>query len=113
MAFRGLCTRSPGRWCGLAALVLSSCLLAARAVEPPRPEEPLTPGETARERSIAAGEVHAYRVTVEPGASLLVTVEQKSIGLVLAIRGPGGGLPLGVGAGNDRWGPVVALLDGA
>jgi CHAT domain-containing protein/tetratricopeptide (TPR) repeat protein len=112
MIARGLRLRDPGRW-GLVVLVLSSCLLTARAAEPPRAEEPLAPGDTARERSIAAGEIHAYRVTVEPRASLLVTVEQKSIGLVLAIQGPGGGPPLRVGAGNDLWGPVVALLDEA
>ena len=69
----------------------------------------MTPGEV-REHPIAVGEVHPYRVAVEPGGSLLVRVEQQSIGLVLAVAGPSGGKPVEVGAGNDLWGPVVVLL---
>jgi CHAT domain-containing protein/tetratricopeptide (TPR) repeat protein len=94
---------------GLAILVLS--IPAAVQAEAPRPEETLPLGE-ARERPIAAGEAHAWRVAVPPGTSLLVTVEQHSIGLVLEARGAEGGEPIAAHAG-DRWGPEVLLLETA
>jgi len=50
---------------------------------------------------------------VAPGASVLVTIDQRSIGLVAEVRGPGDRAPIVTGAGNDRWGPVVLLLDTA
>src|SRR5947209_7044165 len=103
----------PGRsLCGLAALALS-ILLAALAgpaqAQTPRPEETLSLGET-RERPIKAGEAQAWRIVVPPEKSVLVTVDQHSIALVMEARGPEGREPVAVHAG-DRWGPEVLLLE--
>ncbi|MEA2604450.1 MAG: hypothetical protein QOF89_5442 [Acidobacteriota bacterium] len=78
--------------------------------EAPKSEETLPLGE-ARERPITVGEAHAWRVTVEPGTNLLVTVDQHSIDLVLEARGEGRE-PIAVHAG-DRWGLEVLLLETA
>ncbi len=72
--------------------------------------EVLPPG-LGSERSIGAGEVHAWRLAVAEDP-VLVAVEQRSVDLVLEIRGPAGET-FGVAAGNGRWGPEVALLAGA
>jgi len=94
---------------GLAALALPLFLAAALPAEAPRPEQTLTLGQETQEQPIKAGEAHPWRVVVPPGTSVLVTVDQRSIGLVAEVREPGGGKLFG--AGNDRWGPVVLLLD--
>jgi hypothetical protein len=77
-----------------------------------KPEEALQLGEV-RKRPIAAGETHAWRVEVPPGTSLLVTVDQHSIDLVVEAQRPAGGEPIAVHGGNDRWGPEVLLLEAA
>jgi hypothetical protein len=46
------------------------------------------------------------------GDSLLVTVDQHSIALVVEARGPEGRKPIAAHAG-DRWGPEVLLLETA
>src|SRR5215218_3201107 len=73
-------------------------------------EELLLPGQL-RERSMAAGEKHAYRVEVTD-APLLFTVDQQSIDLVLEVRGPGDE-ELRTGLGGARWGREVLLLESA
>jgi CHAT domain-containing protein/tetratricopeptide (TPR) repeat protein len=73
-------------------------------------EELLLPGQSL-DRSMAAGEKHAYRVEVTD-APLLVTVEQQSIDLVLEVWGPVDE-ELRTGLGGARWGPEVLLLESA
>ena len=97
---------------GLAAPILSILLAAPARAEVPAPAEILPPGES-RERPIAAGETHFWRVVVAPGTNLLVTVEQQSIDLVVEARGPESRKPIMVDGGNDRWGPEVLLLENA
>src|SRR3954452_8225018 len=101
---------TPGLGRGLPAALLGAVLLCAgRDSASQSAEESLLPGQV-RERPIAMGEAHAYRVAVgeEP---LLVTVEQQSIDLVLEVQEPSGqGLKA---AGDGRWGPRVLLLAGA
>lgn len=70
--------------------------------------ELLLPGQS-RERPIAAGEVHKYRVEVMD-APLLVTVEQRGIDLVVSARGAEEEGPIEVDAPNHAWGPEVLLL---
>jgi CHAT domain-containing protein/Flp pilus assembly protein TadD len=98
---------------GLAALVLSLCLAVALSAEAPKSEQILTLGEETKEQPIKAGEAHPWRLVVPPGTSVLVTIDQRSIGLLAEVRGPGDGKPVVFGAGNDRWGPVVLLLETA
>jgi tetratricopeptide (TPR) repeat protein len=71
----------------------------------------LAPGDTV-ERSIGAGEVHAFRATVA-GAPLLLVVDQRGIDLVVADRPAAGGDPVLVDAQNRRWGAEVLLLETA
>src|SRR4051794_22833275 len=80
---------------GLAVPILSILLAAPARAEAPAPIETLPPGES-RERPIAAGETHFWRVVVAPGTNLLVTVEQQSIDLVVEARGPEGHKPIAV-----------------
>src|SRR3982751_368317 len=98
---------------GLAALALSLFLAAALPAEAPRSEQTLTLGEETREQPIKAGEAHSWRVEVPPGTSVLVTIDQRSIGLVAEVRGSEGRSPGVIGAGNYDWGPVVLLLETA
>ncbi len=98
---------------GLAVPALSLFFAMALPAEAPRPEQTLTLGEETGEQQIKAGETYPWRVEVAPGTSVLVTIDQRSIGLVAEIREPGGGKPVVFGAGNDRWGPVVLLLETA
>jgi CHAT domain-containing protein/tetratricopeptide (TPR) repeat protein len=92
------------------ALVLLAVLLlgtpAAKAADPQG--EILLPGQL-RERPIAAGETHVYRVEVTD-APLLVSVEQRGIDLVLEARGTADPKPLTSDAPNFRWGPEILLL---
>ncbi|HEY2294936.1 MAG TPA: CHAT domain-containing protein [Thermoanaerobaculia bacterium] len=94
---------------GLAVPALSLFLATALPAEAPRSEQTLTLGQETQEQKIKAGEAHPWRVEVAPGSSVLVTIDQRSIGLVAEVRRTGGVF----GAGNDRWGPVVLLLDTA
>lgn len=94
--------------CGLAALVVSTLLAVPLHAEAPTPQETLSIGEI-RERPIKADEAHEWRVLVAPGTSLLVTVDQHSIALIVEARGPEDREPIAVHAG-DRWGPEVLLL---
>jgi CHAT domain-containing protein/tetratricopeptide (TPR) repeat protein len=95
---------------GLAALALPLFLATPLPAEP---EQTLTLGQETQEQKIKAGEAHPWRVAVPPGTSVLVTIDQRSIGLVAEVRGVGSKKPVVFGAGNDRWGPVVLLLDTA
>ncbi|HTG34685.1 MAG TPA: CHAT domain-containing tetratricopeptide repeat protein [Thermoanaerobaculia bacterium] len=97
---------------GLAAFILSILFATSTRAEAPKPEETLSPGE-ARERPIAAGETHSWRVVMPPGTNLLVTVEQHSIALVVEARGPREREPIAVTASRDSWGSEVLLLDRA
>jgi CHAT domain-containing protein/tetratricopeptide (TPR) repeat protein len=94
----------------LALIPLAASLLGAPA--PPgnltADGEPLTPGPP-RERSIAAGEKHSYRVEVTD-APLLVTVEQRGIDLVIEGQRPGEPGKTFTDALNGRWGPEALLL---
>jgi len=74
-------------------------------------EEILLPGQ-ARERALAGGEAHIYRVEVAD-APLLITVEQRGIDLVMEARGIAGQSPLTVDSLNGRWGPEILLLESA
>jgi CHAT domain-containing protein/tetratricopeptide (TPR) repeat protein len=101
----------PGRGlCGLLVTLLALLLSAVAQAAAPPPEETVPLGES-RERPIAAGESQAWRVTVPAETSVLVTVEQHSIDLVVEARRPGGKELLAVTASRDRWGSEVLLLD--
>jgi hypothetical protein len=62
-----------------------------------------------RERPIAVGETHVYRVEVT-AAPLLVTVDQRGIDLVVEARGVADPKPLTSDTLNSRWGPEILLL---
>jgi CHAT domain-containing protein/tetratricopeptide (TPR) repeat protein len=109
MAPRLLSVRRRG-FCGLAALAVSLLLAPALRAEVPNLDETLPLGEV-RERDIAAGETHAWRVTVAPGTVALLTVEQRSIALVVeARRAADRDLVAATGSG-DRWGTEALLLE--
>ncbi len=97
---------------GPAAFSLFLLFAAAAQAAPPPPEETVPVGES-RERSIAAGEAQAWKVMVPPDTTVLVTVEQRSIDLVVEARGPGDKEPYAVTASRDSWGTEVLLLDRA
>ncbi len=109
MAFRLLSVRSRGLL-GAAAFTLSFLGAAALFAEAPKPDEILPLGET-RERAIAAGETHAWRVTVPAGKAVAVVAEMQSIDLGMEARKVGGGELLAVHGGHDRWGPEILLLE--
>lgn len=69
--------------------------------------ELLLPGQ-ARERTIAGGETQVYRVQVAD-SSLLVTVEQRGINLVVEAQEPAARIL--TDTGGLRWGPEVLLLE--
>lgn len=97
--------------------VLAGCLLAwpappGRSQERSQEKEEvelLAPGPV-RERSIAGGESHPYRVVVTD-APVLLLLDQQSVDLVMEIRGPGE-QTLHAGLSGSRWGPEVVLLEG-
>jgi len=100
------------RGCDLtrSAILLGSVLLfAGTAASPQSAEETLPPGP-ARERLIAEGEVHTYRVEVAD-APLLVIVEQRSLDLV--VEASGVEAAFSVDAGDHGWGDEVLLLEGS
>lgn len=93
----------------LALLILAGWLLAWPA-HPGRSQEEsdlLVPGPP-RERTIAGGETHSYRVYVTEDP-VLVTVEQRGIDLVIEDRGPASATDIG----DYRWGPEVLVLETA
>jgi CHAT domain-containing protein len=96
----------------LALLLLAGSLLVVPGAsgQPGEEAEALLPGPL-RERPIGEGEKHIYRIAVGEDP-VLVLVEQQSIDLVLAVRGPAG-QELAVAAGNGRWGPEVLLIESA
>jgi len=98
-----------GLW-GLAVTLLF-LLLSATALAAVTPPEEVIPLGESRERPIAAGEEQAWRVTVPPDTTVLVTVDQHSIDLVVEARRPGGKEPLAVTASRDSWATEVLLLD--
>jgi CHAT domain-containing protein len=95
----------------LALLVLAGCLLAWPATPGRSQEESelLLPG-VARERSIADGDAHVYRVDVTDTASLVI-VEQRSLDLV--VEAARAGTAFSVDAGEHGWGSEVLLLEGS
>lgn len=96
----------------VALLLLAGSLLVESGASgrPGEEAEALLPGPL-RERPIAGGEKHVYRVVVGEDP-VLVLAEQQSIDLVLEVRGPAG-QDLGVAAGNGRWGLETLLVEGA
>ena len=70
--------------------------------------EALLPGQV-RERSIAGGERHVYRVAVT-GAPQLVTVEQQGIDLAIESLGPGEQRATTTDTFGGRWAPEIVLL---
>ncbi len=98
---------------GLAALALSVFLAAALPAEAPKSEQTLTLDQETPEQPVKAGEAHPWRIEVAPGTSVLVKIDQRSIGLVAELRIPGSKSPMVFGSGDDRWGPVVLLLETA
>ena len=98
---------------GFLVLLLLAAVLLGSPV-PSRTQESegelLVPGPPL-ERPMAAGEKHFYRVEVKDDP-VLVTVDQRSIDLVLEVHGPAGE-ELRVGGTGGRWGPEIVLLEGA
>jgi len=91
------------------ALILLAILLAVPAALAADPQgEVLVPGQL-RERPIAAGETHVYRVEATD-TPLLVSVDQRGIDLVLEARGSADPNVLNIDTFNDRWGPEFLLL---
>src|SRR5262249_42117876 len=100
-----------GRLYPALTLVLLALLLPGTpaAQEPTEDQgETLRPGE-GRERPIAAGETHLYRVAVTE-APLLVSVVQRGIDLVIEARGTADPSARSSDALNGRWGPEVLVL---
>ncbi|HEX4496082.1 MAG TPA: CHAT domain-containing tetratricopeptide repeat protein [Thermoanaerobaculia bacterium] len=95
---------------GLAVPALLLLLAAPALAASPQSEEIVPLGES-RERPIAAGEKQDWRVVVPPETTVLVTVEQRSIDLVVEARKPEDKEPFAVTAGRDSWGVEVLLLD--
>jgi CHAT domain-containing protein/tetratricopeptide (TPR) repeat protein len=92
------------------ALVLLSVLLPGTPAVPAADEqgEVLLPGQV-RERPVAAGEAHVYRVEVTD-TPLLVSVEQRGIDLAVEARGTADPGPLTSDGRNGRWGPEILPL---
>ncbi|HYX24750.1 MAG TPA: hypothetical protein VFC23_11400 [Thermoanaerobaculia bacterium] len=100
----------PSRQRGSAALLLAILWLAMPAVLNGAEEEgeTLLPGQV-RERAIAGGERHVYRVAVT-GAPQLVTVEQQGIDLAIESLGPAEQRATTTDTINGRWAPEILLL---
>jgi hypothetical protein len=75
--------RRPTRWGPRRAAV---CLCAAAAVTD---AGVLTPGAPV-ERELAAGQTHAYRLALNAGQYLHVTIERRGIDVAVVLRGPDG-----------------------
>jgi CHAT domain-containing protein/Flp pilus assembly protein TadD len=91
--------RAGGR--ALSGIGLLVCALSATgARDPPRAPTPLSPGAPL-ERTLAAGEVHAYLLGLEAGRRWRVRVEQDGIDVALEAR------PLAGGAGETVDGPLA------
>ncbi|HWM91581.1 MAG TPA: CHAT domain-containing tetratricopeptide repeat protein [Thermoanaerobaculia bacterium] len=79
----------------------------------PVPELPvLAPGETV-ERELAGGDMHSFRLEVQTGKPLLVTVEQHGINVILSWQ-DASGKPLGMmNTALERDGVETLLVEGA
>jgi CHAT domain-containing protein/Tfp pilus assembly protein PilF len=89
----------------LAGWLLAASIAFGRVAEN---GEVLFPGES-RERPIAAGEIHLYRVAAA-AAPLLITVEQRGIDLVVETHGPAETTVRRTDTLSDRWAPEIVLL---
>jgi len=94
------------RYPRVACLALALCAIGAAS---PLPRD-LSPGGPAIERPMAGGETHAYAVAVEPGARLLVAVDQRGVDVALELRRADGALLLAVDGPTDRDGPESLLI---
>ncbi len=78
-----------------------------------RPSAMPAPGEVL-DASLAGGEAHAYRIDLETGQHLRITVEQRGIDVVLRLVGPGGELfPEIDSLGGARGPEVLSAIAGA
>jgi CHAT domain-containing protein/tetratricopeptide (TPR) repeat protein len=68
--------------------VICGLWLSARAQIAPE-RQTLVPGQPI-EREIAGGQMHAYRIALQPGQFMRVVLEQKAIGLALVLAAPDG-----------------------
>jgi CHAT domain-containing protein/tetratricopeptide (TPR) repeat protein len=93
-------------------LLLAAPAAAALATSPPANDDLVPLGES-REQPIAAGEKQDWRVVVPPDTTVLVTVEQHGIDLVVEARKPEGKELYAATASRDSWGSEVLLLDRA
>src|SRR4051812_19996805 len=94
----------------LALLLLAGWFLASSAPGWPEDQaEALLPSPS-RERSIAGGEAHVYRVEVAD-SPLLLTVKQLGLDLVLKDQGPGAVASVDVDSGDHAFGSEVLLLE--
>lgn len=97
------------RNCRLAGAVAVAWLLAAiPSLRAEEAVEDLAPG-LGRERLIAAGETHGYRVEVGNDPVLLV-VEQRGINLEMEALRAAGQEPLSANSLSGRWGPEILVL---
>lgn len=94
----------------LALLPLGWLLAAPALLRASEEGDALLPGQL-RERAITAQEAHVYRVEVAE-SPLLVTVEQRSVNLVVEAR-RADEAPVTVDSGLNRWGTEVLLLEPA
>ncbi len=96
---------------GLRGLAVPALLLLLAAPASAASSDDLLPLGESRERPIAAGETQDWRVVVPPETTVLVTVEQRSIDLVVEARKPDDKEPFAATASRDNWGTEVLLLD--
>jgi CHAT domain-containing protein/Tfp pilus assembly protein PilF len=85
-----------------------SFLLLSVAEEPSSQSRLLEPGKVI-ERRLAGGESHPYVFTLQAGQSARVAVDQRAIGVVIAIRGPDGN-QVSTAHSTTTSGPVVVEL---
>ena len=91
------------------SLLLAAAFPSGGPAASPAAEEAVRPGDDVRERTIAAGEAHAYGVEVA-GAPLLITVQQHGIDLAVEDQGPAQQDAALSDAPNDAWGLEVLVL---
>ena len=75
-----------------------------------QPERQSLQTGAAIERRMAGGEVHSYAIEANPGARLLVTVDQRGIDVVAEALRPDGSVLIAVDGPTDSEGPEPLLL---
>ena len=92
----------------LSVLVVLAAVPFQRAVA--QDEPPLLQPDLPLEREMTGQDVQAFRVSLEAGQYLFLTVEQQGIDVMLQVTGPDGDVVAEVDSPNGRWGPEPLVL---